>query len=62
MDYLVKLKIIRKTRRNKLKKREDKLKKVLIVEDDKTVALGLKYILIDLGYDVIDIVSTGQEA
>ena len=38
------------------------MKKILIVEDESIIALNLKYDLEDLGYEVIDIVDTGDDA
>ncbi|WP_407413337.1 response regulator [Methanobrevibacter sp.] len=37
-------------------------KSILIVEDESIIALNLKYDLEDLGYEVIDIVDTGDDA
>ena len=39
-----------------------KMKQILIVEDEKIVALDIKGMLSRLGFDVLDIVSTGDKA
>ena len=41
---------------------ESNSKSILIVEDESIIALNLKYDLEDLGYEVIDIVDTGDDA
>ena len=41
---------------------ENNSKSILIVEDESIIALNLKYDLEDLGYEVIDIVDTGDDA
>ncbi|WP_407375361.1 response regulator [Methanobrevibacter sp.] len=41
---------------------ENNQKTILIVEDESIIALNLKYDLEDLGYEVIDIVDTGDDA
>ena len=41
---------------------ENESKTILIVEDEAIIALNLKYDLEDLGYEVIDIVDTGDDA
>ena len=38
------------------------MKKILIVEDEAVIALGLKRILTKMGYDVIGITYSGEEA
>ena len=36
--------------------------KILVVEDEAITALDLKFILMGLGYDVVDVVDNGQDA
>ena len=36
--------------------------KILVVEDEAITALDLKFILLGLGYDVVDVVDNGQDA
>jgi PAS domain S-box-containing protein len=36
--------------------------RILVVEDERIVALNLKQMLLKLGYDVVDVVSTGEKA